>query len=340
MATFKQIRGQTIKKYTTNPTNPLEGQMWYNNTTGTLKVYRNLGGTWSSGGALNTAVVAVGGWGPQTAATVAGGNSPTYPPATGATQLYDGSTWTTSPASLSPGRSEGGTSQAGTQTAAWYSGGVSPSPPRINITSDFDGSAWTTGGVYPLSISMAGAGTATAGLGFGGYQPATPEMFKRTTNEYDGSTWTAANNMNTGRAQNNTGGIGLQTAALTAAGTSGPPAPLTNMVNCESYDGSTWSVENALPVGRSANGLFGTTAAAQIFGGRTPPVPTISDTTTTWDGTSWAASPATLATARVSMAAAGTTGTAGLCAGGSPSTLDVVEEYTDPTIGIQTVTTS
>jgi len=315
MATYKEIRGFNIKSVATDPSNLSVGEIWYNSTSGTLKVYQNLGAAWSSGAALNQKATAVGGWGPQTAATVAGGN--TDPGVTGATQLYDGSTWTTSPVSLSPVRSEGGTSQAGTQTAAWYSGGVAPGG-RSNATEEFDGSAWTTSNVYPLSISMAGAGTLTAGLGFGGYQPATPEMFKRTTNEYNGTSWTAANNMNTGRAQNGTGGIGLQTAALTAAGTSGPPAPLTNMVNCESYDGSTWSVENALPVGRSSNGLFGTASIAKIFGGRTPPVPTISDTTSDWDGTSWAASPATLATARVSMAAAGTTGIAGLCAGGYP----------------------
>ena len=339
MATFKQIRGQTIKKYTTNPTNPLEGQMWYNNTTGTLKVYRNLGAAWSSGTALPTGVVDGRGWGPQTAATVAGGNSPTYPPATGATQLYDGSAWTTSPASLSPGRSDGGTSQAGTQTAAWYSGGVSPSPPRINITSEFDGSAWTTGGAYPLSISMGGAGTLTAGLGFGGYQPATPEMFKRTTAEYDGTSWTAANDMNTGRSDLGTG-VGLQTAAIQAGGTSGPPAPLTNMVNSESYDGTNWTATNTLPVGRSGTSLFGTASIAHIYGGRTPPVPTISDTTASWDGTSWSASTATLATARTSMASAGTTGTAGLCIAGNPGTLASVEVYDDPTISIQTVTTS
>ena len=338
MATFKEIRGQLIKKYTTNPTNPLEGQMWYNNTTGTLKVYRNLGAAWSSATALNTAVVASKGWGPQTAATVAGGNSPTYPPSTGATQLYDGSAWTTSPASLSPGKSEGGTSQAGTQTAAWFSGGVSPGG-RSNATEEFDGSAWTGGGTYPLSISMGGAGTLTAGLGFGGYQPATPEMFKPTTCEYDGTSWTAANGLTTGRSDTQTG-VGLQTAALTAGGTSGPPAPLTNMVNSESYDGTSWTATNTLPVGRSSCSLFGTASIAKIFGGRTPPVPTISDTTSDWDGTSWAASPVTLATARTNMSGAGITGTAGLCAGGNPGTLDVVEEYNDPTISIQTVTTS
>ena len=30
MSTFKEIRGFTIKKYTTNPTNPLIGEIWYN----------------------------------------------------------------------------------------------------------------------------------------------------------------------------------------------------------------------------------------------------------------------------------------------------------------------
>ena len=337
MATFKEIRGFTIKKYTTNPTNPLEGEVWYNSTAGNLKVYQNIGAAWSSATALNTAVVASKGWGPQTAATVAGGNA--VPGTTGATQLYDGSTWTTSPASLSPVRSEGGVSQAGTQTAAWYSGGVSPSPPRINITSEFDGSAWTGGGTYPLPISMGGAGPLTAGLGFGGYQPATPEMFKPTTCEYDGTSWAAANNMTTGRSDTQTG-VGIQTAALTAAGTSGPPAPLTNMVNSESYDGTSWTATNTLPVGRSSCSLFGTASIAKIFGGRTPPVPTISNTTADWDGTSWSASPATLATARVTMAGAGTTGTAGLCAGGNPPTLAVVEEYNDPSILVQTITTS
>jgi len=335
MATFKEIRGQLIRKYTTNPTNPLEGQMWYNNTTGTLKVYRNLGAAWVSGGALNVAMNAMRGWGPQTAAACAGGDGAPGP--LGTTQLYDGSTWTTSPVSLSPTRGEGGVSQAGTQTAAWYSGGVSPAS-RYNNTENFDGSAWTTGGVYPLSISMAGAGTQTAGLGFGGYQPATPVLFRKTTNEYDGTSWTAANDMNTGRSALGTG-IGLQTAALQAGGTSGPPAPLTNMINSESYDGSTWTNTNTLPVGRSSASMFGTTAAAQIFGGRGPPVPTIFDTTTSWDGTSWAVNSATLSIPYVNMGGAGTAGTAGLCYGGS-TTITSTDEYTDPTISIQTVTTS
>ena len=45
MSTFKEIRGQLIRKYTNDPQNPLEGQMWYNNTTGTLKGYTNRSGS-------------------------------------------------------------------------------------------------------------------------------------------------------------------------------------------------------------------------------------------------------------------------------------------------------
>ena len=63
MATFKQIRGQLIKKYTTNPTNPLAGQMWYNNTTGTLKVYTMGVAAWASAPTLGTARYQLGGAG-------------------------------------------------------------------------------------------------------------------------------------------------------------------------------------------------------------------------------------------------------------------------------------
>ena len=37
MSTFKEIAGRNIRSYTTNPDNPLEGQMWYNQTELKLK---------------------------------------------------------------------------------------------------------------------------------------------------------------------------------------------------------------------------------------------------------------------------------------------------------------
>ena len=44
MATYKEIKGFTIKSLATDPANPLEGQMWDNSTSGTLKVYTKRSG--------------------------------------------------------------------------------------------------------------------------------------------------------------------------------------------------------------------------------------------------------------------------------------------------------
>jgi hypothetical protein len=44
------------------------------------------------------------------------------------------------------------------------------------------------------------AGTQTAGLGFGGYVPGSPN-FTSATEEYNGSSWTNSNNLNTARTQ-------------------------------------------------------------------------------------------------------------------------------------------
>jgi hypothetical protein len=59
------------------------------------------------------------------------------PPATGATEEYDGSTWTTSPGSLNTARS--GLAGCGTQTAALAFGG---GPPYTAATEE-----WTGAGV-------------------------------------------------------------------------------------------------------------------------------------------------------------------------------------------------
>ncbi len=55
MTTYKELTGVLIKRQTTNPSDPLEGQVWYNNATGDLK---SLGvvKAWSSSSTLNTAI--------------------------------------------------------------------------------------------------------------------------------------------------------------------------------------------------------------------------------------------------------------------------------------------
>ena len=75
MTTFKEIRGTAVESVSSDPTNPEEGQIWYNNTIGVLKGYKSIGAVWSSGSALLTAKARYtqGGAGIQTAALAIGG---------------------------------------------------------------------------------------------------------------------------------------------------------------------------------------------------------------------------------------------------------------------------
>jgi len=45
MATYKEIKGFKIKVLASDPANPLEGEMWYNTTSKTLKVYTKRSGS-------------------------------------------------------------------------------------------------------------------------------------------------------------------------------------------------------------------------------------------------------------------------------------------------------
>jgi hypothetical protein len=75
--------------------------------------------------------------------------------------------------------------------------------------------------------ALAGAGTQTAALAFGG----TP--FTAATEEYNGTSWASVNSMNTAREK--LAGCGTQTAGL-AFGGNIPP----NSTATEEYDGNSW----------------------------------------------------------------------------------------------------
>ena len=56
MAQYTGIQGQNILIVSSDPSDPTEGQIWYNTTTNLLKGYANVvTNSWASGGALNTA---------------------------------------------------------------------------------------------------------------------------------------------------------------------------------------------------------------------------------------------------------------------------------------------
>ena len=92
MSTYKSIFGQKIKKVSADPSNPIEGQMWYNSSLGSLKVQQFVSASWASGGNMNTA--RRGNPNPagiQTAGLAIGGFVPPY---SALTENYNGSSWT------------------------------------------------------------------------------------------------------------------------------------------------------------------------------------------------------------------------------------------------------
>ena len=93
-----------------------EGTVWFNTTSGTLKVYRSITG-WSTKNALLTAVKQVGGCGTTAAGLSFGGNSGSR---TTETEEYDGSSWS-SGGDLQEAMSTG--HGFGTQTAGVRFGG-------------------------------------------------------------------------------------------------------------------------------------------------------------------------------------------------------------------------
>ena len=122
--------------------------------------------------------------------------------------------------------------------------------------------AWAAGGNLGQGrSSLAGAGTQTAGLVFGGssYPPLTRYNLSE---EYNGSAWTEGNNLN--QARNSIAGCGTQTAALGFGGYIGPTTAKT-----EEYNGTSWAEQNDLSTARYDMGSAGTQTAGLVAGGNT-----------------------------------------------------------------------
>jgi len=125
---YKGIKGGKVRNYSEDPENPFVGQVWYNETLGDLRIRKtNIGSSWSTGGNMNTGRRSLAGTGTQTAGLAMGGvtGSPAAVTSTGATELYDGTSWTSSPNSMNTARYS--LAGAGTQTAALGFGGLTPS---------------------------------------------------------------------------------------------------------------------------------------------------------------------------------------------------------------------
>ena len=88
MTTYKEIRGTQIEAVATDPSNPVEGQVWYNTSSNVLKGQAaTTAGSWSSGNNMNTSIAGLGAAGIQTHALGFGGYSS---PVVGSLTSYNG----------------------------------------------------------------------------------------------------------------------------------------------------------------------------------------------------------------------------------------------------------
>jgi hypothetical protein len=176
------------------------------------------GTSWTASGTMAATRKGGNASGPQTAGIYFGGATGAPPSSgnlKGETYLYDGSTWTTSPATLSTARTNASsTGPTGSQTAALMFCGNTPSQ-TANVE-EFNGSTWSEETNFPRSASYVGyAGSQTDVIGFTGYT--SPGSAVTTTTGYDGTSWSGKPSMASARLNyHNNAGTG--TAALCFGG--------------------------------------------------------------------------------------------------------------------------
>ena len=279
MADYKGIKGFTVQNLSADPPTPIEGQVWYNSTSGTMKGYAPATGAWSSGNDLNTAREQPGGAGvSKSSAICIGGLKPpsSSPRYQDITEIYNGTSWSED-ADLNQERSL--IQAAGTVTAALAFGGGNPAPPFLKLSETWDGTSWTA--TNPLTtgrVNAAGYGTTTAANTVGG------ETYIDNYEQYDGTCWSEAADLNQFRQYLR--GCGTTTAGLVFGGRDNPATPTVSTAKTESWNGTSWSEVNDLITGRVNASGAGTQTAALMAGGASAP-PLFQAITEQYDGTSW-----------------------------------------------------
>jgi hypothetical protein len=320
MAQYTGIQGQNILIVSSDPANPVEGQIWYNTTSNLLKG-RTLTttGAWATSGNMNQARDAIASAGTFTAGLAIGGGNPggyqSY------VEKYDGSVWTASTAyPVSRGYAAG----TGTQTAAMVAGGNTYTP-AVNF---FNGSTWTSSTAAPAGLQAGNlVGTQAGAIYWGGGDG--PGGYPSSAYLWTGSAWTASPSTNNS-AKYGSMSTGTQTAALSAGGNS----PLN--ANTEKWNGSAWTNSGALPFSGynlGGNGV-GTQSAAMVYGGDP------NSTTQYFNGSTWSNQTATLTYPSPNKPASGGTQSAAFSASGE-GTLATTNNWTGAGVAVtRTLTTS
>jgi hypothetical protein len=174
-------------------------------------------------------------------------------------------------------------------------------PVRV-CTESYNGSTWTAGGSMGTArYLLAGAGTNTSAVAFGG-SPGSSPYITAVTELYNGSTWTAGGALGTARSQ--LAGAGASnTVALGFGGYGANYLACTESFkySCNRSNLSTWTSGPLMNTTRTNLSGTGTNDSALAIGGATP---TISSSTELYNGV-WTTSPS-LNISRCGLAAAGT----------------------------------
>ena len=279
MADYSTIKGFTIQTIAGDPSNPGDGQVWYNSTSATVKGYGMQGtSAWASGGAINSGRKFPGSNGPLTAAWYGGGGGPSIH--VKETEHYDGTSWT-EVNDLNTARSGG--SGAGDNTASLLIGGfIGPTASDVSdLTETYNGTSWTeVGDLNTARRRGSGQGTNTAALMMGGSINSLPGSVGdiKATESWDGTSWTEVNDLNTARLNLAASKSGTPGASVVAGGAPGPFSLLV-----ETYNGTSWTEATEVNADKVMAGSAGVETFAMVWGGINPPFYSCEQ----WNGSAW-----------------------------------------------------
>jgi hypothetical protein len=148
----------------------------------------------------------------------------------------------------------------------------------------YNGTSWTTLSPLPTSTyAAASVGTSSADGFLSTGATGTPTLLNFTL-LYNGSTWTAGANANLSAAYRDASSRGSTTAAIMFGGYQTQPPP-TGINNTESWNGTSWTIVNAMNTAKNESTGFGVQTAALSATGQSGG--TYLTNVESWDGTSW-----------------------------------------------------
>ena len=333
MTTYKDKHGLKVQAVSSDPSNPITGQVWYNTSTNLLKYKAPLGaGTWATGGNLNSGRRTGASFGTQSASLYAGGRFAPGPGRTAFVESYNGSSWSeTTDLPAVKDRNRG----AGTSSAGLHFGGE----PETGDTQSWDGSSWTE--VNNMNTGrhdhMSG-GTSASALAFGG-EGGPSNTTIALCESWNNTSWSEVANLNTAREQG-AGGGASNSEAICFGGSTHPDLN-SGFTNTETWNGSSWTETADLNVMKVYGGGFGSSPSAVACGSYNPS-PSAFANVEEWNGSSWS-EVNNLATGRYFTNGGSGTGSLGLLAGGQQSpgvtNMNATEEWTKSP-GVETISTT